>query len=53
MIDAEVKRILNEGWAIARSIFSEHNVQLISLTNVLKEREQLGRAEVEALVQQS
>jgi len=52
LIDAEVQRILNEGRAKARSILSEHYDQLTTLANVLMEREQLGRVEFEALLQQ-
>ncbi len=51
LIDAEVQRILNEGRAMARSILSEHYDQLTTLANVLMEREQLSRAEFEALLQ--
>jgi cell division protease FtsH len=51
LIDAEVQRILNEGRAMAQSILSEHYDQLTTLANVLMEREQLSRAEFEALLQ--
>lgn len=53
LIDAEVQRILNEGRATARSILSEHYDQLTTLANVLMEREQLSRAEFEALLHKS
>ncbi|MFL5662005.1 MAG: AAA family ATPase [Ktedonobacteraceae bacterium] len=52
LIDAEVQRILNEGRATTRSILSEHSDQLTTLANILMEREQLSRAEFEALLQQ-
>jgi ATP-dependent Zn protease len=46
-----VQRILNEGRATARSILSEHSDQLTTLADALMAREQLSRAEFEALLQ--
>lgn len=52
-IDAEVQRILNEGRAIARRVLTEHNDQLTLLADTLIEREQLDRAQFEALLQKA
>jgi cell division protease FtsH len=50
-IDAEVQRILNEGYAIARAILQEHYEQLTKLADALLEHEQLDRKQFEALMQ--
>jgi cell division protease FtsH len=50
LIDAEVQRILNEGRAIAQRVLTEHNDQLTLLADTLIEREQLDRAQFEALL---
>ncbi len=50
-IDAEVQRILNEGYAMAREILREHSHQLETLAVALLEREQLDRKQFEALFQ--
>jgi ATP-dependent metalloprotease FtsH len=50
-IDAEVQRILNEGYAIARAILQEHYDQLTKLADSLLEHEQLDRKQFEALMQ--
>lgn len=50
VIDSEVQRILNEGYAIARTLLSEHSNQLTTLADALMEREQLNRKEFEALL---
>src|ERR1700694_1594820 len=47
-IDAEVQRILNEGYAIARAILQEHCDRLTKLADALLEREQLDRKQFEA-----
>lgn len=49
LIDAEVRRILEEGRAIARTILTEHYSQLELLASTLMEREQIDRAQFEAL----
>ena len=49
LIDAEVQAILKEGHAIAHDILMEHHDQLILLADTLMEREQLDRAQFEAL----
>jgi ATP-dependent metalloprotease FtsH len=51
-IDAEVQRILNEGYAIARAILQEHYDRLTKLADALLEREQLDRKQFEALMQE-
>ena len=50
-IDAEVQRIIQEGYAMARAILQEHSDQLTRLANALLEREQLDRKQFEALMQ--
>jgi ATP-dependent metalloprotease FtsH len=52
VIDSEVQRILKEGYAIARTILSDHNNQLVRLADALMEHEQLDRKQFEALLQQ-
>lgn len=49
LIDSEVQRILNEGRAMARTILTEHEDQLLCLANALMEREQLDRTQFEDL----
>jgi len=49
LIDTEVQRILNEGRAMARTILTEHNDQLLCLADALMEHEQLDRTQFEAL----
>ncbi|HEU5230655.1 MAG TPA: ATP-dependent zinc metalloprotease FtsH, partial [Ktedonobacteraceae bacterium] len=51
LIDAEVRRILREGQAMARALLTEHNDQLLLLADTLMECEQLDRAQFEALLQ--
>ena len=51
VIDAEVQHILKEGYAMARTILSEHADQLTKLAEELMEREQLDRKQFEALFQ--
>ncbi|HKV59428.1 MAG TPA: hypothetical protein VJO32_14140, partial [Ktedonobacteraceae bacterium] len=51
-IDAEVQLILNEGYAMARTILQEHSDQLTRLANALMEHEQLDRKQFEALMQE-
>jgi len=51
-IDAEVQRILNEGYALARSILQERYEQLTKLSDALLEHEQLDRKQFEALMQE-
>ena len=50
-IDAEVQRILTEGYALARAILQEHYDQLTKLADALLEYEQLDRKQFEALMQ--
>jgi ATP-dependent metalloprotease FtsH len=50
LIDFEVRRILNEGREMARSILREHNDQLRRLADELMEKEQLNRKEFEGLL---
>jgi cell division protease FtsH len=52
IVDAEVQNIINEGYAIARSILSEHADQLKMLADALIEHEQLNRSQFEALLKQ-
>ena len=50
MIDFEVQRILKEGYAMARTLLSTHEDQLLRLAKELMEREQLNRKQFEALL---
>jgi cell division protease FtsH len=50
VIDAEVQHILNEGYAMARTLLTEHADQLSSLADALMEQEQLDRAQFETLL---
>jgi hypothetical protein len=52
LVDCEVKKILEEGHTMAQSILEEHLTQLQRLADALLEREQLNRAEFEALMQE-
>ncbi len=52
LVDAEVQHILKEGYAMARTILSEHADQLTKLAEELMEREQLDRKQFEALFQE-
>lgn len=52
LIDAEVQRILNEGYDIARTILRDHHDQLEQLAAALMEHEQLDRKQFEALFQE-
>jgi ATP-dependent metalloprotease FtsH len=51
VIDREVKKILEEGGEMARSILQEHTEQLNRLADALLEYEQLNRAEFDTLLQ--
>jgi cell division protease FtsH len=51
-IDAEVQRILSEGYAMARAILQEHHDQLDKLASALMEHEQLDRKQFEALFEE-
>lgn len=48
-IDAEVKRIIDESYAKARSILKEHEQVLHDCASLLLEKEKIGREEFEAL----
>jgi len=50
VVDREVKRIVDRGYEMARSILQEHADQLMSLADALMEHEQLDRATFEALM---
>lgn len=50
LIDAEVRHILDEGRAMARSILTEHREQLNLLSDALIEHEQLDRTQFETLL---
>ena len=52
LVDAEVQRILKDGYAMAKSILSEHVDQLTKLADELMEHEQLDRKQFEALFQE-
>lgn len=52
VIDSEVLRILKEGYAMARTILSDHTNQLVKLADSLMEHEQLDRKQFEALLQE-
>ncbi len=51
LIDAEVRRILNEGREMARRLLVAHADQLAVLANTLMEHEQLDRAQFEKVLQ--
>jgi cell division protease FtsH len=51
-VDREISKILDEGYAMARQILQEHAEQLQVLVRALVDREQLKRAEFEALMSQ-
>jgi hypothetical protein len=51
-IDAEVQRILSEGYAMARAILQEHHDQLDKLAAALMEYEQLDRKQFESLFEE-
>ena len=51
LVDREVRKILDEGHAMAKSILQEHFDQLQRLADALIEHEQLDRAAFEALMQ--
>src|SRR5579875_1817308 len=52
LIDREIRKIVDEGHAIARSILQEHFDQLQRLADGLMECEQLDRASFEALLRE-
>lgn len=52
LVEREVRKILDEGYGMARQILQEHAAQLQALTDTLIEREQLNRAEFEAVMGQ-
>jgi cell division protease FtsH len=52
IIDAEVQRIIQEGYAMARTILREHYDQLTKLADALLQYEQLDRKQFEALFQE-
>ena len=52
LIDSEVQSILHEGRATASRVLSEHYDQLTKLARALMEREQLNRAQFEAVLQE-
>jgi len=51
IVDREVKKIVDQGYDLARRILQEHFDQLQCLAEALMEREQLDRAAFEALMQ--
>src|SRR5205807_1006754 len=52
LVDREIRKILDEGHALARTILQEHFDQLQLLADELMEHEQLNRAEFDALVKE-
>jgi cell division protease FtsH len=50
MVDREVRRILHEGYEMARDVLSEHYDQLTKLADALMLQEQLDRKQFEALL---
>ncbi len=52
MIDAEVKRIIDEAYAQARELIKAHEAVLHQSAQLLMEREKLGREEFEALFEE-
>ncbi len=50
VIDAEVQCILNEGYAMARTLLTTHADQLTALADMLMEQEQLDRSQFESLL---
>jgi cell division protease FtsH len=53
LIDHEMQHILNEGYAMAHVLLSEHYDQLVLLADALMEYEQLDRSQFEALLEQA
>lgn len=53
VIDAEVRRIISDGYAMAHAILEEHRDQLIRIADALMEHEQLDRKQFEELMQES
>jgi cell division protease FtsH len=51
VVDREVKRIVDQGYDVARGILQEHADQLRRLADALMEHEQIDRAAFEALLQ--
>ena len=51
LIDSEIQSMLHEGRATAYTVLSEHYDQLTKLARALMEREQLNRAQFEAVLQ--
>ena len=51
LIDTEMRRLLKEGYAMARTLLIEHFDQLTKLADALLEHEQLDRSQFEALFQ--
>jgi ATP-dependent metalloprotease FtsH len=52
VIDAEVRRIISDGYATARAILTEHRDQLVRLADALMEHEQLDRKQFEELMRE-
>jgi len=53
LVEREIRKILDEGYALAQHLLQEHLPVLQVLADTLMEREQLNRAEFEALMQQT
>jgi ATP-dependent metalloprotease FtsH len=53
LVEREVSKILDEGYGLAKQILQEHIAVLQVLADTLVMREQLNRAEFEALMQQT
>jgi len=53
LIDYEMQHILNEGYAMAHALLSEHYDQLVLLADALVEYEQLDRSQFEALLERA
>ncbi len=49
-IDTEIRRMVNENYAITSSLLKEHSEQLINLSELLLEKETLGSEEILAVV---
>jgi len=53
LIDYEMQHIVNEGYAMAHALLSEHYDQLVLLADALMEYEQLDRSQFEGLLEQA
>lgn len=52
IVDGEIKKILDEGYAMAQGVLHEHSNQLQRVAEALMEREQLNRTEFDRIMQE-